>query len=262
VREFAKTSAATADNKRIVADYVSSPERQKRFQPQRAAPALDEFARQRKEQQAILEGAQTVLVEYLNALGNLAADALPQVDSEIEALRKSLETAKFVGDGDAAIGKETATAASTIAKVLVREALEHWRQAHVRALVKETDASIQTLVEGLREVVVEDFARSLAIEEEAVRKYFEKSISDALAHDQPDSAPPLARILWLDRKDQNAARQNALSNYAAALAKIGTGHADLRANVGKFEDKALEERLRRYAKDLQTLYKAMATLSQ
>jgi len=261
VREFSKTSAATADYRQIVTDYVGSPNRQKRYQPERSAAQLKALADARAVQKPSLEGAQKVLVEYMAALGDLAADELPIVDNEIDALGNALEQAKFIGDADAAIKKETATAASTIVKVLSRAVLDHWRQSQVRQIIRETDQSLQTVVAGLREIVLKDFTASLDTEAEAIRKYFEKPIADATSRNEPDAVPPLARILWLEHQDQLAMRRGKLAAYAEVLTTIGKGHADLRTNIDKLDDEALKARLKQYAKNLQTLYKTVKELT-
>jgi hypothetical protein len=262
VRDFAKTSAATADYKQIVTDYATSPDRQQRYQPQRSAPQLAAQAKRRAEQKPTLEAAQTVLVEYMTALGDLAADDLPKVDSQVEALGKALEKAKFVGDGDAAIGKETATAAGSIAKILTRAVLDHWRQRQTSRIVREANDSIQIVTAGLREIVLKDFGASLDTESETVRKYFETSMVAATSGGDKDAVPPLARILWLEHSDEINARRAKLTAYADVLAKIGEGHADLNKNVDRLRDEVLRERLRGYTKDLEALYNAIVTLTK
>jgi uncharacterized protein YerC len=260
VRDFAKTSAATADYRQIVTDYATSPRRQKRYQPDRVAPTLELQAKARAVQKQKLEAAQTILVEYMTTLGNLAADDLPNVDPEIDALGKALEKAKFVGEGDAAISKETGTAAATIAKILTRAAIDHWRQKQTTRIVREANGSVQTVTAGLREIVLKDFTASLDTEKEVVRKYFEAAIAAAASAGDHDAVPPLAKILWLEHSDQIEARRAKLKAYGEVLEKIGEAHEDLNENVNRLQDKALKERLRAYAKDLQALYKAILTL--
>lgn len=262
VRDFAKTSAATADYRQIVSDYAASPERQKRLQPQRFAAQLDAIAVERAGQARRLLAAQSVLADYMDALGDLAADDLPNVDSRIDGISKALEKAGFIGTGDAAIGKETAGAAAAIAKILSRSAMDHWRQAKLEKIIAEADPSIQVVTTGLREVILQDFARSLDIEAEATRKYFEATIAAANADGQSDTVPPLSRVLWLDRQNALAARRARLEPYANLMSKIGQGHAELRANVGALKDKALHARLKQYARDLRQLYKAAALLAE
>jgi len=257
VRSFAKTSAATADYRQIVTDYVESPTRRKRYQPDRYAVQTAGTTTPRAGQKTLLEGSQRVLAGYLNALGDLAADELPDVDSEIDGLAKALEKAGFAGDGDAAIRKETASAAGSIAKVLTRAVLDHWRQDRIQKIIRETDGNVQTVVAGLREIVLKDFNASLDIEAEAVRKYFESSIAAAKNRHDEEAVPPLARILMQEHLDRIRERRDRLSSYAEVLKKIGTGHADLLANVDKLEDKALQERLEKFAADIRILYKAI-----
>ncbi len=261
VREFAKTSAATADYRQIVTDYIESPVRQQRYLPDNRAVQLDSIAKKRAAQRKLLEGSQIVLVEYMSSLGDLAADELPNVDSEIEALGKSLEKAGFAGDADAAINKETASAAGRIAMVLTRAVLDHWRQDRVKTIIRDTDDNVQAVVAGLREIVLKDFNASLDIEAEAVRMYFEAPIASAESRHDTDAVPPLARILMLEHLDRIKERRERLDAYAQVLDKIGKGHAELFRNVDNLEDKALKERLKKYAKDLQTLYKAIKEFS-
>lgn len=258
VRQFAKTSAATADYQAVIADYVASPERQKRYQPERAAEFLNAQFEERKKQRVKLEAAQKVLVEYMSALGDMAADDLPNVDPQIDALGKALEDAKFVGQADALIGKETATAAGSIAKVLVRVVLDHWRQAQTVRIIRDANDHVQTVVAGLREVVLKDFGTSLDIEDEVGRKYFGAPIAAASSRHQTDTVAPLARIMQLEYADKISERRAKLNAYAAVLEKIGKGHADLDANVDHLNDTALMARLKQYAKDLQVIYKAIA----
>lgn len=257
VRTFAKTSAATADYRQIVTDYVESPTRQKRYHPDNCATRLARTTAQRAGQKKLLEGSQRVLAGYLSALGDLAADKLPDVDPEMDGLAHALEKAGFAGEGDAAIRKETAGAAGRIAKVITRAALDHWRQDRVQEIVREADGNVQTVVAGLREIVLKDFSASLDSEAEAVRKYFESSIAAAKSRNDRESVPPLARILMLEHLDRIGERRDRLSPYAEVLEKIGTGHADLLANIDKLDDTALQARLEKFAADMRILCKAI-----
>jgi hypothetical protein len=260
VRDFARTSADAAAYRQIVDEYAASPHRQKRYQPERFEARLEAIARDRAAQAERLRAAQAVLAAYMSALGDLAADDLPAVDSQMDGLRSSLEKAGIVGAGEGAIGKETAGAAARIAAILTRAALDHWRQKKIADLIAETDASVQAVTAGLAEIIRQDFARSLDIEAEVLRKYFQSVIGAANATGQADSVPPLARVLWLDRQDEIAARRARLEAYAQLLDRIGQGHAALRANVGNLDDKALASRLKGYARDLKVLYKAAVVL--
>lgn len=260
VHDFARISASTADYQQIVEDYATSPERQSRYQPERYPPYQDDDTGSLAEQKLKLEAAQRILVEYMAALAALAADDLPSIDTSVDDLVGSLEYARFIGEGDAAINKETGTAAAMIAKILTRAVHDHWRQAQTSQIVREANDSVQIVTMGLREIVLEDFSSSIDHEEEAVRKYFESVIAASTASGDTDAVPSLARIMWLEHSDHIETRRERLTAYADILEKIGQGHEDLKINVDSLENKALRERLRNYGKDLQSLYTAILTL--
>jgi len=262
VREFAKTSAATADYKQVVSDYTNSPVRQRRYQPEQMSGQLDGVVQRRAANGPLLEAAQQVLVKYMNVLGDLAADKLPDVDSEVDGLSKALETAKFVGDGDKQIRKETATAAASIAKVLTRAILDGYRQHEVVKIVKETNQHLQIVVEGLKEVLKKDMRESLVNEEVAIRKPFKAWDAAATSGNDPDGAPPIARILLDERLEQLRVKQANLDAYIEVLTTIGEGHAELFKHVDTLDQKAIKARLQDYSKQLQTLYKGIKELSK
>jgi len=139
-----ETSATTADYQKIVSDYVVSSERQKRYQPfLKYAATLDAETSRRNQQKERLEATQAILVQYMLALGSLAADELPKFDASIDVLNEALVNAKFVGDADSGINNETATAAATIAKMLTNITFGRWRQAKISRIVKDTDNNVQ-----------------------------------------------------------------------------------------------------------------------
>ncbi len=259
VRAFAKTSADTAEYKKVADEFASGPTRLKQYAPANRHAGLDADAKARVRLRERFDAAQAILVAYMNALGDLAADELPSLDKQVDGLGAALEKAKFVGTGDAAISKSTATAAASIAKVLGRVLLDHWRQARLAELIRETDEHVQVVVSGLRAIVMRDFDLALRLEAVAVGKYFDEPIAAAEHRNPPDTdmIPPLARILKADRLDVVTARRAKLKAYAEVLGKIGTGHADLLQHVGKLDDAALTARLKQYAKDLIALHKAI-----
>lgn len=261
VREFTKTSAATAHYEQVVADYVNSPVRQKRYQPKSSTDQLDALVARRAEQGPILQATQQVLVTYMSTLGDLAADQLPNVDSEIDSLSSALEKAKFIGDGDKQIGRETATAAASIAKVLIRASLDGYRRREVARIVKETNPALQSTIAGLKEILEQDMRDSLTNEGLAVKSPFRAWIAAAESKGDPDGAPPVARILMDERLAVVNAKEAVLDDYIKVLVTIAKGHEDLTNNIDAISKNDLKERLKAYSKDLQTLYKSFKKLN-
>lgn len=261
VREFAKTSAATAHYEQVVSDYVNSPVRQRRYQPANQAANLDALVASRAEQGPILEATQQVLVAYMSTLGDLAADQLPNVDSEIDSLSNALEKAKFIGEGDKQVGRETATAAASIAKVLIRVSMDGYRRRHVSRIVKETNPALQNTIAGLKDILEHDMRASLTNEALAIKSPFRSWIAAAESLGDPDGAPPVARILLDERLAVVNAKEAVLDDYIKVLDLIAQGHEDLTTNIDRISKNDLKVRLKGYSKDLQTLYKSFKKLN-
>jgi hypothetical protein len=261
VRRFARTSAAAARCDAVVDDYARSPVRQLRYEPEPFRRQLEAVAARRAEQRPRLEAAQAVLVGYLGALGDLAADDVPSMDADVDGLVGALDTGKFVGDADGQIGAETASAAASIAKVLLRAVADRWRQERLVELIRETDPRLQTLVAGLREIVDQDLRTSLQQEEEALRKPFLAWRAAAIAGGDPDGAPRAASVLLEERRAQIQDRQAALDEYLKALATIAAGHAELSRNVDRLRKRELVDRLAAHARELAKLARSIRKLT-
>ncbi|MDP1823902.1 MAG: hypothetical protein Q8L48_11690 [Archangium sp.] len=262
VRKFAKTSAATADYEEVVADYVGSPRRLLRYQPEDQQDALKKSYETRKAQQPRLKAVQQVLVGYMDALGDLAADEVPGIDDEVDAFSKALDGAGFIGDGDQKVGKETATAATAIAKLLGRAILDGWRQAKLKKMVEEGDKPLQTAVAGLKGLLGKDLRASLENESVAVQKPFKAWTAAATSSNDPDGAPPVARILLDEHLEAVRARQRRLESYLQVLDAIAEGHAELVTNIERLDRDEVTKKLDGYTKNLKATYAAMDALTK
>jgi len=261
VREFAKTSAATADFAQVVRDYQASPHRQLVYQPEDKAAQLRELAEGRKQEARRLLDCQQIVVDYMNALGDLAADDLVSVDSEIDGLTKALEDAKVIGKADSNVSKETATAAAAIAKILTRAVLNGWRQGQVCEIVSEVDPHLQEALAGLTAVLDQDLRGSLENERTAIEKRFNTWSASARANGDEDGAPPISRVLLAERVLVIERMEQQLDRYLEVLAKIAAGHRDLVENRKSLTAKAVIAAIKEHSKDLQTLYKQIRILA-
>ena len=260
VGNFANMSATTANNRPVVNDYTDSPKRQKSYESERIAAQLDHIIELRTQQKPQLENVQIVLVEYMTALGTLAGGNLPIVDDQINSVSNSLEKVGYVGT--TGIKKETASAAASIAKILVRAALDHWRQSQLVKIVKECDPHLQAVIAGLKELLDHDLRSSLDNEEQALSKPFRAWNASAISRNDPDGAGRVAVILMNERREELQLKRARLDAYIQVLDTIGKGHADLCANADKIKGKSLTARLQGYGKDLLEMQKAIKTLSK
>jgi len=249
VRAFAKASAATAASPQVVSDYERQPERLKRLEPPDAAAGRDASIKQRKAQADQLAVVQAVLIGYLTSLGDLAGDGLANVSAPVDGFVGQLKEQGLIGD-------RAATAAASIAEVLIRAGLEGWRRKRTAVLIRVADPHMQKVLAGLSDIVSKDFMGSLDVEEEAVRKRFNGWEAAVRRHD-PDGAPPVVRLLMEEHLDAVAQRRHAASAYARALQKIGEGHAELAKNVDHLDKDVLKKQLISTVGDLRMLYNAL-----
>lgn len=290
VRGFATLSAASADYQLVLADYTNSPENRKRFSPSSDLPKLEAEKAARAKQKDGMVALQSVLVEYMKALGDLAADALPNVDDDIDSLTTALEGSGVVGDGSHQIKKETVSAAAVIAKSLTNAILDSWRQSRLKDIVVANDEHVQALVGGLLDLL-SDLKVSVENEKENVRKPFEawmaatkdaaEKHSDAAvksanktdaekasvdaskaAASAATTSMPIAGILLEDHYEEVLVRLNRIEKYGEVLKKIGEGHKALAENIGKLDEKSINAKMKAYSAQLQKLYKAVKQLGR
>lgn len=230
VREFASTSSDAAQYTQLVGGYVDTPKRLMRYEPASQRPTLERQATERKAQEELLLLRQRLIQGYMNALGQLAADGLPNYDTQLDGLGKALQNAKF------ADAKE-ATALAAVSKLLATAVTDRWRQGQLVKLIEQTDEPFQVVVGALVVIVEQGFALDIGNEREAVNKYYSE-----LQRTSRDPAGLAAIAEWREvREGQVANREVAIRNYVVVLKTIAAGHHKLyetRHDLSKVEVQA------------------------
>jgi hypothetical protein len=262
VKTYATVSASAIENPDVATDWARSPLLLRRFEPASRGEDLEALAKGRTERVRRMLAIQKIVAVYLRSIGALAGKTLPDAGTEVGALSSALSEGKFLGRGDSAAGTETVSAATAIAKLVTRLALDGWRQAALADVIREADPSIQTVVAGLSEVVRKDFGASFDLEWEAARKCFEAVRADAKSRELEDSVGRLAQVLEAETGDALEARKKKLTPFVGVLERIGKGHAVLAASSGKLDGEALGLNLAQIVKDLEVLDKSIRVLSR
>lgn len=246
VQEFAATSAQSAEYERLLDQYVDTPLREKRFQPADQQARLDEIVRARTVQRDRLLLRQELIVEYMKAIGELAADDAVEFDRGIGKIEDAV-----VGNGLA--GDRDADAFSAVSKLLSRVVADAWRKGKLKALVTESNAPFQDVVGALRTIVGRDFTADIENEKQAMIGYYE-----TLIRESRDSAGIAALREWEEERLSEAdARARADSCYAGILGKIASGHQRLYDGRDDLGSKELVRQLKLYSTDIQGLVKAI-----
>lgn len=249
IREFASISAQSAAYTTLTTQYVESPERQKRFQPSNQYPRLEQMSKERAAQKELLLLRHALIEEYMDALGQLAADDLVTYDKEIDAFGKAVVANKFAGEEDAG-------AFASIAKILFKAAADSWRQKKIQELISESNSSFQVEVGALKKIVDFGYAGDVENEKVAIQNHYK-----TLIRSSKDQAGIAALEEWRDtRLAEVEGRRHAISDYSVVLAKIATGHQTLYDKRGDLDNKELLRQMSRYAKDLRTLFNIIKSL--
>lgn len=248
IREFAKISASTAEYTQLTKEYVQWPETQKRYEPAEQHATLENVLSQRKSQEKNLLLRHSIIEEYMEALGNLAADEV--VTKEVDALGSAVRGAEFITEEE----KEKFTA---VANVLYTASTYAWRQAKVKDYVRTANSPIKEIIAGLKKIVDEGFLGDLENEEVAVQNHYRKIIKES-----SDKAGIAALEEWRDSKLESIAkRREVIKTYSLSLQKISDAHQKLYDAVSSdiVISKEFLAQMSRYAKDIQAAYKTITS---
>lgn len=246
IRDFASASAESAQYTKLVRDYVETPTRIVRYVPADQQASWEAIAAQRKDQETRLLVFQAAIEDYMDAVGQLAADQVVAYDASVDALGKAVTNARFASAGEA-------EAMTGIAKVLVKAATDGWRRRQLRQLIGDGDAPFQTVVAALRTIVERGFGESLENERAAINAHYR-----TLARESSDKAGIAALQEWQERRLAEVGdRQGAVEAYRAILVKIGEGHGALYENRDHLSSKQVLADMHQYSKDVKKLFNAV-----
>lgn len=253
IREFASISSESAQYTQLVDVYTQSPTRQKPFQPASMAERLDKMAAEREAQRPELLALHTLISEYMDSLGQLAADDLVVFDSEIDLLGKELSDRKI-------LSSEQGDAYAKIARILTTMAADRWRKRKLSKLIEKSNADFQIVVGALKDIVSKDFRSSIENEEIAIAKYYDGRIAEAKA-----TPPQQAGIAALEElRDKRIvgihSKIDAVDAYTEILNKIAQGHQRLYDQRRALSRKDLIQEVKRDSKTLRKLYKNLRAL--
>lgn len=249
VREFANISTESAQYTRLVDDYAQSPIRQKQYRPAREHEGLERINRERTALQERLLLRHSLIEEYMDTLGRLAADEVVVYNKELDALGNAVKEKKFVD------AKE-ADAFAAIAKVLVKGATDRWRQKQLKELIAISNGPFQVVVESLRIVVENGFRGDLLNEKAAIQSYY-----GTLILDSRDKAGIAALEEWRNlRLAALETRAKAIESYAKILRTISEGHQKLYDGRNDLSRELLVRDMSRYSRDLKRLFNTIRNL--
>ena len=242
IQDFAALSADSAEYTTLVNDYIDSPQRQKRYQPENRHANLDRMIQERADQKPALLLRHTVIEKYMAALGALAADEAIDNSEEISQLANALETQ--VGTSS----KET-KAFGKIAGILTKVVSDRWRRGQLRDLIEQSNEPVQEILGSLQQIIAEGFQGDVEIEQAAMRNYY-----TTLTMESTDPAGKAALQEWQEfRLAKLTDRGESIQRYSTLLQSIAAEHQQLYDHHKDLTNPDLLKHIGKKAKDLRKL---------
>jgi hypothetical protein len=165
-----------------------------------------------------LTGTVNVLVNYLNALNQLASGDIVSYDKQIDSFSSNLQSA-------GAFQQTQVKAVAGLAKFLANAAASGYQRRKIVETLKSADADLSSLCDGLGKIVGEDYIRVLQNEENALRSRYR----DALQADTTKSSSTALILQEYWRRDLSTLNQKkaAARDLVQILEKIRGGHRKL-----------------------------------
>jgi hypothetical protein len=197
------------------------------------------------QQEEPLIQANKVLVNYLQTMGELAADDLTSYSNALNGL------------GDAFIGVDfneaEVTAVRGLAGLVLKAATEGYRRKTLGSVITKHDAQVATLTAKLKDIVTRKYVLQLTNENDELDNYYITAIKDYEKFASPSTArlttvstnQPLLNPLpvvhtintWVDERAKLQMKKEAALAYGEILDNIAKGHKALADGGGKLDDR-------------------------
>ncbi len=259
IRDFSVISAESAAYTAFADDYVNSIERQKRYQSEGQHAFLDEIIKERNAQRPALLAIHKELCDYMNALGNLAADELVDYDSSLGDLAEEIKGIKDK-NGNPAFKKEQIDAFGAVSKLLAKAATDAFRQKELKEIIELSNKDLQIVIDTLKQFIGTGYIESLNNEKVAIDKYYRTVISTAEHQPPQQAAIELVKDRFYKKRDAIETRKKAAESYIRILTKIANAHQLLYDKRNEFSSGRLRAAINTYGSDISNLYNAVRAL--
>lgn len=182
--------------------------------------------------------ANKVLVGYLQAMAELAADDLTSYDKSIDGLGEAFTNGNIFNEPEV-------TAVKGLTKLIIKIATEGYRQKKLKSVIGDYNDEINLLTAGLKRIVTDDYVRLLNLERDSLRRYYQGGIDDYLRVmranpiGQEMDSLPMAQIkaTWDQEEAALQKKLQAAEAYGKVLDNIAKGHQDLYDKRNTLSDK-------------------------
>jgi len=222
VKDFAALSKQVSSGySGIIDDMYQSCLRSAEFDPPKNGDTPETHCLEWKEVQPGLLHAESVLQDYLVAIGKLAGDQSISYDKNVDSLKKEIDGVKL--SGKPVFDSKQVDAITGLAGFLLKAATDGYRRRQLERSFSAQNENVKTLTATLKDIVGHDYEKRLENEETAIKAF---QIRIERAPDQSLAAEigrrQVQEHLWDIEKKKKAAE-----SYVQTLDLIAKGHQQL-----------------------------------
>ena len=242
IQDFANISAESAEYTALVDNYVEFPNRQKRYQPADRHAQLDAMAQERMTRKTELLLRHEIVEEYMEALGQLAADEIVDQSEELSQLTTNLQSQAGTNPAETeAFGK--------IAGILTKAVSDGWRKSQLQNLIEQSNGPLQTILKSLKQIVVDGFGGDDQNEQFAIQSYYRTKIAQS-----NDPAGIAALMEWQELRVADLSNHTqTIQTYATLLDEVSEGHQKLFDERKDLANAQLLQQIQQSVKELKDL---------
>jgi hypothetical protein len=207
-----------------------------------------------------LKTVHSLMIAYVQKLGDLASGDLTDYSGQFSALQESITnlnaSLQSVASASAPVGAPSPTvgfdadavnSALSIAEFVTTIATRRYQKEELVEVITTSDPDFQKLVQGLINVVEQDYVSVLDREQANLGLYYEGVLEIQLARlgriepNQPSAIPLLSILVdsqWRTEVEAVEARQEIATKYVEVLKEIAHAHAEL---VARFSDGSVDQ---------------------
>lgn len=253
VREFAGESARLAAYTELTTRFRDTYQRESPYLTGETAKLAEANDKKRKAAYEDLAKVHDTVALYMKTLATLAGEDTFDLSKGIDAISGNIKAHPEFG-----IQVKHVDAATSVTKVVAKWISAGYQQAAVKEMIKEGNAPMQALLEGMAGLV-EIYRKTHANEKASVLGLFEVEL--AFADSGKDRLlATLARVHAREKAAEYSAAEAKYTAAARGIRSIAEGHQRLFENVDRLSTDEVKELLKRATKDLKAVRAGLLAL--
>lgn len=253
VRDYAGESSKLSAYTELTTRFRNTYEREQPYLSGEAdRQAQDNNKRRKAAYEDLLKIHQRVSL-YMQTLATLAGEDTFDLSKEVDSLAGGIKAYPDFG-----IDEKHVDAISNISKVITKWITSSYQERAVRDMVKDSDAYLQTTLEGMMSLV-RYYKKTNENESKTVLGFFEVEIPFA---DSPKDKL-LATLARVHVQSKTLEYKNAQLKYDLAekgIKNVADGHKKLLENIDKLSNDEVTNMISKFAKDIKTIRENLQTI--